>query len=74
MEHRAGGLEAFVAARSAALPRTAHLLTGDLGHAEDLLQTARERTYRHGRRVDEEACARAARASLATDRWWQRPR
>jgi RNA polymerase sigma-70 factor (sigma-E family) len=30
----------FVAARSAALLRTAYLLTGDAGHAQDLLQTA----------------------------------
>lgn len=75
MEDRAEGFEAFVAARSTALLRTAHLLTGDLGHAEDLLQTALERTYRHWRRVDEpEAYARAALASLATDRWRQRAR
>lgn len=30
---------AFVAARSGAHLRTAYLLTGDWGHAEDLLQT-----------------------------------
>ncbi len=30
--------ESFVRGRSAALLRTAYLLVGDLGHAEDLLQ------------------------------------
>ena len=35
----------FVLGRQAALFRTAFLLTGDRGHAEDLLQAARERTY-----------------------------
>lgn len=38
---------AFVAERSAALLRTAYLLTGDRGLAEDLLQTALLKTYRH---------------------------
>lgn len=38
---------AFVAARSHALLRTAYLLTGDRGHAEDLLQVALVKTYRH---------------------------
>jgi len=36
----------FVAAHSTALLRTAYLLTGDRGHAEDLLQTALLRTLR----------------------------
>ena len=35
----------FVAAHSTALLRTAYLLTGDRGHAEDLLQTALIKTY-----------------------------
>ncbi len=42
---------AFVVAHEAALLRTAHLLTGDRGHAEDLVQTALARAHRHWRRV-----------------------
>ncbi len=40
------GFDAFVAAHSTPLLRTAYLLTGDRGHAEDLLQTALLRTLR----------------------------
>lgn len=40
------GFDDFVAAYSTALLRTAYLLTGDRGHAEDLLQTALLRTLR----------------------------
>lgn len=40
------GFDNFVAAHSTALLRTAYLLTGDRGHAEDLLQTALLRTLR----------------------------
>ncbi len=36
----------FVAASSRRLLRSAYLITGDLAEAEDLLQTALERTYR----------------------------
>ena len=36
----------FVAAASRRLLRSAYLITGDLAEAEDLLQTALERTYR----------------------------
>lgn len=36
----------------AGLSRTAFLLTGDHGHAEDLLQTALLKTSRHWRRID----------------------
>ena len=42
---------AFVSARSPALLRTAYLLTGDRGHAEDLLQTALLKTFRHWDRI-----------------------
>ena len=41
----------FVTARWAALVRTAYLLTGDHGRAEDLVQSALERVHRHWRRV-----------------------
>ena len=46
--------EAFVAARSNDLLRTAVLLTRDRGHAEDLLQTARVTAYRRWSRIDGE--------------------
>jgi RNA polymerase sigma-70 factor (sigma-E family) len=45
------GFDDFVAARSAALLRTAWLLTGDTGRAEDLLQTALAATWRRWRQV-----------------------
>ena len=41
----------FVAARGPALLRTAYLLTGDQQRAEDLVQTALERTIRHWHRI-----------------------
>lgn len=41
----------FMATRSAALLRTAYLLTGDRGHAEDLVQSALARAYRHWGKV-----------------------
>ena len=62
---------AFVAGSGRRLLRTAVLLTGDLGHAEDLVQTAFERTARRWTRLDgaPEAYARVVLARLATDRW-----
>jgi RNA polymerase sigma-70 factor (sigma-E family) len=44
--------EAFVAARSTDLLRTAVLLTRDRGHAEDLLQTTLVKAYRKWHRID----------------------
>lgn len=41
----------FTAARWPGLVRTAYLLTGDLGHAEDLAQTALIKAYRSWHRV-----------------------
>lgn len=41
----------FTAARWAGLVRTAYLLTGDLGHAEDLAQTTLIKAYRSWPRV-----------------------
>jgi RNA polymerase sigma-70 factor (sigma-E family) len=63
--------EAFVRSRSRPLLRTAHLLTGDLGHAEDLLQQTLERLARHWRRLDADpdAYARRTLVNLANDRW-----
>lgn len=58
-------------ASGARLLRTAYLLTGDLGEAEDLVQTTLERTARRWHRLDgaPEAYARKVLANLATDRW-----
>ena len=52
MAHRdEASFEAFVAARSDDLLRTAVLLTSDRGQAEDLLQTALVKAYRHWHRI-----------------------
>ncbi len=42
----------FVVARWHTLTRMAHLLTGDHGRAEDLVQTALEKTHKHWRRIE----------------------
>ncbi|MFR9774884.1 SigE family RNA polymerase sigma factor [Micromonospora sp. MS34] len=66
----------FVVQRSAALSRTAYLLTGDHQLAEDLLQTALARTYRHWRRIrdgDPEAYARRVMYHQQVS-WWRRRR
>lgn len=47
--------DAFVASRLPALVRFAYALTGDLGHAEDLVQTALVKTYLATRRRTPEA-------------------
>lgn len=63
---------AFVRARSGALFRTAVLLTGDRGQAEDLVQSALERLCRHWRTVSRahapEAYARRVLVNLVYDR------
>lgn len=57
----------FVSRRSTQLLRTAYLLTGDRGHAEDLLQTALLKTYRHWDRLrDKEDPAAFVRRVMAT--------
>ncbi len=63
--------EAFVAASSDRLLRTAFLLTGDAGHAEDVVQSALLRTARRWRsaRRSPEAYARTTVANLVKDRW-----
>jgi RNA polymerase sigma-70 factor (sigma-E family) len=71
--------ETFVEGSSTALLRTAYLLTGDRGHAEDLLQTALLRTARHWSRAREapEAYVRRALVNLSRDRirlLFRRPR
>jgi RNA polymerase sigma-70 factor (sigma-E family) len=63
----------FVAASSRRLLRTAYLLTGDEQAAQDLLQTALERTYRRWGRVRRsdlpEAYVRRMIVNAATDAW-----
>jgi DNA-directed RNA polymerase specialized sigma24 family protein len=65
-----GSFEEFVTGSSAHLFTLARLLTG--GHqaeAEDLLQSAYERTYRHWKRV-----CRARIPSAMSARYWSAPR
>jgi RNA polymerase sigma-70 factor (sigma-E family) len=66
----------FVRSASTRLLRVAYLLTGDYGHAEDLLQTALLRTARrwHKARAQPEAYARRVLTNLAKDRWRDRSR
>jgi RNA polymerase sigma-70 factor (sigma-E family) len=63
--------ERFVTGSSDRLVRTAYLLCGDRGHAEDIVQTALLRTARRWRTARErpEAYARAVVVNLAKDRW-----
>jgi RNA polymerase sigma-70 factor (sigma-E family) len=68
--------DAFVAEYAATLYRTAYLLTGDRGHAEDLVQTAFLRVASHWRTATENPLpyARKVLVNLATDRWRRRYR
>lgn len=69
------GFAEFVAARSGALLRTAWLLTGDAGRAEDLLQTALAATWRRWRTALAEGNPEAyVRRALVTTyaSWWRR--
>ncbi|MGC9667918.1 SigE family RNA polymerase sigma factor [Planosporangium sp. 12N6] len=65
----------FVAARSTALLRTAYLLSGDWGAAEDLLQVALTKTYLAWRRLGHieavEPYTRRVLVTTATS-WWRR--
>lgn len=65
----------FVAARSGALLRVAHLLTGDAHLAEDLLQAALTKTYlAWGRIRDQGALEAYVKRTLVTTAtsWWRR--
>lgn len=65
----------FVAARSAALMRTAYLLQGDRASAEDLLQSALAKAYRHWSRLRRDGDPVAyVRAIMVNERrsWWRR--
>jgi RNA polymerase sigma-70 factor (sigma-E family) len=67
----------FVRARGTALLRTAHLLTTNPAHAEDLLQTSLTKTYLAWPRLRDPAAAEAytrrvlANASIS---WWRQKR
>jgi RNA polymerase sigma-70 factor (sigma-E family) len=65
----------FVAARSHALLRTAYLLAGDWGAAEDLLQVTLTKTYLAWKRLGQieavEPYARRVLVNTATS-WWRR--
>ena len=65
--------EAFVAARSNDLLRTAVLLTRDRGHAEDLVQTALVKAYRRWGRIDAADPYPYVRRVLVTSAasWWR---
>ena len=67
--------EAFVAARSDALLRVGFLLTADRGHAEDLLQTALLKAYRHwGRISGEDPYPYVRRVLVTSAASWRRRR
>jgi RNA polymerase sigma-70 factor (sigma-E family) len=69
------GFEAFVAARSGDLLRTAVLLTHDRGHAEDLLQTALVKAYRHWGRIErDDPFPYVRRVLVTTAASWRRRR
>ena len=65
----------FVVGRSPAYLRTAYLLTGDWGHAEDLLQTVLAKVYRAwGRLRDHDNLDAYVRRVLVNTQtsWWRR--
>jgi RNA polymerase sigma-70 factor (sigma-E family) len=64
----------FVIRRQESLLRLAFLLTGDRGHAEDLVQTALMKTYRHWDRITRrgEPWAYVRRALVTTHTSWRR--
>ncbi|MEU8001055.1 SigE family RNA polymerase sigma factor [Catellatospora sp. NPDC049111] len=71
-DDRAVRFEEFVRARTASLWHAAYLLTGDRHHAEDLLQTALERTAVRWDQLDRpEAYVRKVLYTQAVS-WWRR--
>ncbi|MEO6701990.1 MAG: SigE family RNA polymerase sigma factor [Jatrophihabitantaceae bacterium] len=68
--------DSFVRESSPALIRAAYLLTGDSGHAEDLVQAALLRVARRWKVARENPIAftRKVIVNLATDRWRTRAR
>ena len=74
-EHEEQAFWQFVASRRQQLVRTAYLLAGDHGHAEDFVQDALIRVHRNWRRIERidqpEAYARRIIVNLANS-WWRR--
>jgi RNA polymerase sigma-70 factor (sigma-E family) len=70
----AASFDAFVAARSQALVRTAYLLTRDHALAEDLVQTALAKAWFHWSRIREDNPEPYVRRILVTTyaSWWRR--
>jgi RNA polymerase sigma-70 factor (sigma-E family) len=68
------GFEDFVSREQAALLRLAVLLAGDRGHAEDLVQTALLKTYRHWGRITRsgDPTAYVRRVLVTTHTSWRR--
>ncbi len=73
--HDEDEFRAFVRHRWSALVRSAYVLTGDAGHAEDLVQVALERMHRHLQHVDDlDRYARRIMVNEASSRWRSRSR
>src|SRR5881397_2886955 len=73
--HKREAFEALVDARSTSLLRTAYLLTGDWGTAEDLLQTALAKTwFRWHTLRDTQAAEAYVRQVMSRTcaTWWRR--
>jgi len=69
------GFDEFLAARSAALSRTAYLLTGDHHLAQDLVQSALLHAVKHWRRIHTSPEAYVRRAMYHQNiSWWRRRR
>lgn len=69
------GFDAFVQARSAALSRTAYLLTGDHHLAQDLVQAALLQAAKHWSRIHTSPEAYVRRAMYHQNiSWWRRRR
>ena len=76
MDGLGSDFDEFVRDSSPGLLRTAYLLTGDRGHAEDIVQTALLQVARKWRRIRGEPTpyARQAVVNLAKNRWRDRLR
>ncbi len=76
MADRYAGFADFVAARGPALMRTASLLTGDRGHAEDAVQEALTKAAMKWRSIhgNPEPYVRQALYTVVVDRWRWRSR
>ncbi len=76
MEVLGSDFDEFVRESSPGLLRAAYLLTGDRGHAEDVVQTALIQVARKWPRIRDEPTLYARRAviNLAKNRWRDRSR